>query len=213
MTHDLEENDDRQSVSPMVKGFAIARTTFFGLAISLVVTGCNKSDTSTASKPASWKTRATRRAYDGAPPVIAHPPQSSKCVACHTPEGSERPPLGIAPANPHTKTAGMSEDSRCRQCHVFAKTNSVFVANDFDGFKPNSPHGPRLNSKAPPTIPHGAFMREDCNACHTGLAARPEIRCSHASRARCVQCHVYQLGHEDFSIAKIEETSTNQASK
>lgn len=170
----------------------------------LAVIGCSKADTQTASKPASWKTRAARRLYDGAPPVIAHPPQSGKCTACHTPDGSERPPLGIAPANPHTKTAGMSDESRCRQCHVFSKTNSSFVANDFEGFKPSSPHGPRLNSKAPPTIPHKAFMREDCNACHTGLAARPEIRCSHATRARCVQCHVYQKDEQPFAIANSE---------
>lgn len=191
-----------------LRGFIMLKhITIIGLLFAVI--GCSKADTQTAAKPASWKTRAARRLYDGAPPVIAHPPQSGKCTACHTPEGSERPPLGIAPANPHTKTAGMSDESRCRQCHVFSKTNSSFVANDFEGFKPSSPHGPRLNSKAPPTIPHNAFMREDCNACHTGLAARPEIRCSHATRARCVQCHVYQQGVEQFPIAVTDAASAN----
>ncbi len=43
---------------------------------------------------------------------------------------------------------------------------------------------------APPVIPHQLLMRENCAACHTGPAAREEIRCTHPERVRCAQCHV-----------------------
>jgi hypothetical protein len=33
-------------------------------------------------------------------------------------------------------------------------------------------------------------MRENCAACHTGPAAREEIRTTHPERIRCRQCHV-----------------------
>ena len=36
--------------------------------------------------------------------------------------------------------------------------------------------GKRLNALAPPPIPHKPFMRENCVACHSGPAAREEIR-------------------------------------
>ena len=35
---------------------------------------------------------ASRRLYDGAPPVIPHAPLNIKCVACHTDTGKEAPP-------------------------------------------------------------------------------------------------------------------------
>ncbi len=156
----------------------------------LTVIGCSSSSEEVSMKPASTAKRVERRLFSGAPPVIPHPPLSGKCVTCHTPTGSARPPLGFAPANPHTKTRGMSEESRCKQCHVFQTTQEAFVASIFEPLASAGVHGSRAHSLAPPTIPHHRFMREDCVACHTGPASRPEIRCSHAGRTRCVQCHV-----------------------
>jgi cytochrome c-type protein NapB len=42
-------------------------------------------------------------------------------------------------------------------------------------------------------------MRENCAACHTGPAAREEIRTSHPERTRCRQCHVPVTTREIFT--------------
>ena len=160
-----------------------------GILVVAVITGLSGA---ADDGPASHETRSQRRLYTGAQPIIPHEPLSGKCVTCHTTEGTHRPPLGFAPANPHTKTVGLSADSRCRQCHVHRNTTEVFVENEFRRGALTRTGGTRAHAKAPPTIPHGLFMRTDCNACHSGPAARPEIRCSHPERSRCVQCHVPQ---------------------
>ena len=66
----------------------------------------------------------------------------------------------------------------------------AFVVNNFVGLEQDLRRGPRLNPLAPPTIPHKTFMRENCTACHSGTAAREEIRTPHPERQRCRQCHV-----------------------
>ena len=134
--------------------------------------------------------RAERRAYDGAPPVVPHEDFGLTCTECHDREGMEIEGVGYAPPSPHEATLGMSAMSRCRQCHVFAVTDGVFVANAFTGLRQDLRRGQRLNPLAPPTLPHKAFMRENCTACHAGPAAREEIRTSHPARTRCRQCHV-----------------------
>lgn len=136
--------------------------------------------------------RAARRAFPGAPPVIPHAPQSSRCVACHSTTGMIVPVLGAAPPNPHTRTAGMSEKSRCTQCHVFRTARDAFAATDFAADANRPRRGERTHPLAPPTIPHPLFMREDCLACHVGAAAPAEIVCRHPERVRCAQCHVSQ---------------------
>jgi cytochrome c-type protein NapB len=73
---------------------------------------------------------------------------------------------------------------------VFQTTTDTLVTNDFQAFPQDLRKGDRLYAHAPPVIPHGVFMREDCAACHDGVAARPEIRCTHPERLNCVQCHV-----------------------
>ncbi len=133
--------------------------------------------------------RAERRAYDGAPPVIGHEDFGVECMSCHE-EGLELPGVGYAPVMPHGTTDGMSAISRCEQCHVFRTTDGVFAVNSFAGLPQDLRRGPRLNALAPPVIPHGVFMRENCAACHTGPAAREEIRTSHPERIRCRQCHL-----------------------
>jgi cytochrome c-type protein NapB len=133
--------------------------------------------------------RAARRAYDGAPPVIPHPPLGAACQTCHTNEAREVPGVGLALPNPHLKTVGLGDHARCQQCHVFQTVTTELVANRFAPLTQSLRAGERLYSGAPPVIPHHVFMREDCNACHAGAAARPEIRCSHPERLNCMQCH------------------------
>lgn len=136
--------------------------------------------------------RAARRAYSGAPPVIPHPPLGASCIQCHSESGQASPPLGFAPPNPHLKTPGIGKYANCRQCHLFRRADAqdFFRTNEFIGFQPAGTKGNRLYSTAPPVIPHQHFMRESCVSCHTGTAARPEIRCTHPDRVNCRQCHV-----------------------
>jgi len=147
----------------------------------------------------SASVRATRRLFDGAPPVIPHPPLGAACVQCHNARGMDVPDLGFAPPSPHAETPGMSALSRCNQCHVHAIDGGEFVANTFVGLAQDLRRGERLYDGAPPVMPHGTAMRENCGACHDGPAAREELRCSHPERARCEQCHVAQQQDGSFS--------------
>lgn len=142
--------------------------------------------------------RAARRAYDGAPPLIPHENFGMTCTQCHNLEGMEVPGTGYAPPSPHAKTMGMSDISRCRQCHVFSRTDGVFVTTDFVPLRQDLRRGDRLTPISPPRIPHRVFMRENCAACHSGPAAREPIRTSHPERARCRQCHVPIDTREEF---------------
>lgn len=162
-------------------------------ALSLLVaaTGCDSTASSPSTViPTASAVRAERRLYDGAPPVIPHPPLHIRCVSCHTETGKDSPPLGVAPANPHSATTGLSNTGDCRQCHVFRELDRVFVDSDFVGLRPSIARDERLYSGAPPVIPHRVFMRENCRSCHCGPGVRPEIRCSHPQRTNCRQCHV-----------------------
>lgn len=150
--------------------------------------------------------RAERRAYDGSPPVIPHTPFGSPCVSCHNREGVAVPDVGFAPPSPHEITAGLSAISRCRQCHVFQKTTEVFRANSFSGLRQDLRRGQRLYGDAPPVLPHPVFMRENCVACHSGPAAREEIRTSHPERVRCQQCHVERRATTVFAGTALAST-------
>ena len=141
-------------------------------------------------KKSSASVRADRRAYDGAPPVIPHAPMGSTCTECHNARGVEVPGVGFAPASPHDETKQAGRTARCVQCHVFRQTEARFVDSAFTGLAQDLRRGDRLYDGAPPRIPHATLMRENCAACHTGTAAREEIRSSHPERTRCRQCHV-----------------------
>jgi len=143
--------------------------------------------------------RATRRAYDGAPPVVPHAPFGAACTSCHTAQGIEVEGLGFAPPSPHAETAGLGLTARCQQCHVLRSTDALFVESGFAGLRQDLRRGRRLNPLAPPVIPHPGFMRENCSACHDGPAAREEIRTPHPERTRCGQCHVEQVTSDVFS--------------
>jgi cytochrome c-type protein NapB len=163
------------------------------LAAALAAGGC---DLPTAGVPGSRVTltssavRAERRLYDGAPPVIPHPPLNISCTECHTATGKEAPPIGFAPANPHARTDGISGTRNCQQCHVFRRDEQLFRETEFVGLPQRFGQTDRLYPGAPPVIPHRVFMRENCAACHSGPAARPEIVCRHIERRNCQQCHV-----------------------
>jgi len=144
------------------------------------------------------KLRAERRLYDGAAPVIAHENMGADCTGCHTVEGMAVEGLGFAPPSPHERTQGLSAMSRCEQCHVFRQTDGVFVESSFEGLTQNLRRGRKLNELAPPVMPHKSFMRENCVACHSGPAAREEIRTPHPERTRCRQCHVEQKAVDEF---------------
>jgi len=142
--------------------------------------------------------RAERRAYDGAPPVVPHENFGIECIECHNLEGMSVEGVGYAPPSPHDGTSGLSAIAHCRQCHVFQTTDAVFAANEFRGLRQDLRSGERLNAWAPPTIPHKVFMRENCQACHSGPAAREEIRTPHPDRPRCRQCHVEVVTRASF---------------
>jgi cytochrome c-type protein NapB len=152
--------------------------------------GDNASAAASDVRLTSWVTRADRRAYDGAPPIIPHTPQSGLCTTCHTLSGQAVAGMGFAPANPHLETRRSGGTANCRQCHVHAASSDVFVASTFRGLPQAIRGGQRLYPGAPPVIPHPLAMRENCLACHAGPSARPEIRTSHPERANCTQCHV-----------------------
>ena len=163
------------------------------------VGGCadGSSGIAVPDRPGAMKTaaadRAARRLFDGAPPVIPHEPFGATCVSCHNTAGLSVPEVGFAPPSPHEMTSGMSAMSRCRQCHVFSESDTVFVENSFAGLRQDLRRGRRLNALSPPVIPHQILMRENCAACHTGPAAREEIRTTHPERIRCRQCHLEQV--------------------
>ena len=174
------------------------------LGLALLV-GCGDSgpDVPVPDRPDALKSapavRALRRLYDGAPPVIPHRPMGMTCTQCHSERGMDVADVGFAPPMPHELTAGLSAMSRCMQCHVYRTTDASFVATRFEGLRQNLRKGRRLTDLSPPVLPHPVFMRENCIACHSGPAAREEIRTPHPERTRCLQCHVERVTMAEFS--------------
>jgi cytochrome c-type protein NapB len=142
----------------------------------------------TGDLDAALRQRASRRAYDGAPPTVPHPinqGDAPSCLACH--EHGAIIAGRLAPAMSHAR-----HDS-CVQCHVSQVGPPPAgprppPANDFAGLQP-TPHGTRAWAGAPPTIPHTLSMRSRCDSCH-GVAGVSPIRSTHPWRQSCQQCHV-----------------------
>ncbi|MBS0261226.1 MAG: hypothetical protein JSS02_04660 [Planctomycetes bacterium] len=161
------------------------------LCLLLMLPGCGDSGSEPAYAVIAPKSRTARRAYYGAPPVIPHARQSGRCITCHDVTPREIPTLGLAPANPHQATAGMSTDSRCVQCHLFRTTSEQFQETTFVGLGappveiPSQATSPHTAAR----MPHPLFMHEACTTCHAANDADPRLRCLHTERARCVQCH------------------------
>lgn len=173
----------------------IATTLVLSAAVGLCLSACGDDrwvpvpDSGGAMK-SSGAERASRRLYDGAPPVIPHASFGAACGTCHDTQGLAVKGVGFAPASPHDDTEDDATTTRCRQCHVFVLDEGLFVQSSFEGLEQDLNAGSRLYPGAPPTIPHRILMRENCEACHSGPGARAEVVTSHPERTRCRQCHV-----------------------
>lgn len=136
--------------------------------------------------------RSSRRAFDGAPPVVPHVTDqrdSGSCLACHA--------MGIRVGNHTAPVISHPQLTNCTQCHVSASETPPWtstartVENRFAG-RPSPGPGLRAWEGAPPTIPHTTWMRENCAACH-GLTGHPGIRTTHPERISCNQCHASSI--------------------
>jgi nitrate reductase (cytochrome), electron transfer subunit len=136
--------------------------------------------------------RATRRAYDGAPPVVPHPIDQSSAFACLSCHGEGKIVKGKIASKVSHATYG-----NCTQCHVPATGGGILAGGEpllerlaENAFAGNSDpvKGTRAFVGSPPTIPHPTLMRTDCMSCHrpNGSAG---IRTTHAYRQSCTQCH------------------------
>lgn len=146
-----------------------------------------------AERRTAVERRSSRRAYDGAPPVVPHgidTISSASCLACHGKDGN----LVIGGKRP----AEISHPwvTNCTSCHVPADglrqitapaTERLTVENTFVGKRSAGP-GPRAYGTAPPSTPHPVWMRQNCMACH-GPGREQAIRTSHPERQNCLQCH------------------------
>ncbi len=152
-----------------------------------------------SSKAEDIAARASRRAYDGAPPRVPHSVRQDsapECLACHE-EGLRF--RGLL-ATPMSHTSYMS----CTQCHVVTEApmpggadlppDPRAVGNTFSGLS-SLESGPRAWAIAPPRIPHRTFMRETCDSCH-GVNGRAALRSSHPARENCQQCHASSAERE-----------------
>jgi len=176
-----------------------ARRAIALMLVSAIVSGCSRSsDEAGDVQNTATVQRAARRAYDGAPPVIPHESMKANCITCHTVQGEKVPNMGFAAANPHDATSVAGRTQNCRQCHLFRKTEEVFTASNFEGIPHTIIGGSRAYPGAPPMIPHSKLMRENCQACHSGPAARKEIVCTHTTRTNCQQCHLFRVTGELF---------------
>lgn len=140
-----------------------------------------------ADRDAALARRATRRAYDGAPPTIPHAIDQiaiPACLRCHE-RGAKVANLA-APAMSHPVYGS------CVQCHVVSsdprpsETPPLALESAFVGATAHG--GERAWPGAPPTIPHSTWMRDRCESCH-GVFGRLGMRSTHPWRQSCTQCH------------------------
>ena len=147
--------------------------------------------------------RASRRAYDGAPPTVPHAIDQldvPACLRCH--ERGARIATLVAPRMSHAVM------SSCVQCHVVSEdpraTDPGAPASAIAATGPALPPlvvadsafvglpaprgGERAWPGAPPTIPHTTWMRERCDSCH-GVWGAQGVKSTHPWRASCTQCH------------------------
>jgi cytochrome c-type protein NapB len=133
-----------------------------------------------------------RRAYNGAPPWIPHPVMDDgdfggkSCLNCHA-NGTYAPELqAFAPIVPHPHLTA------CTQCHVHVRAeegDELFAPSNWQRPAP-LPTIPAALPGAPPPVPHTVQMRENCAACHAGVAVPTELVTDHIERDSCQQCHV-----------------------
>lgn len=147
-----------------------------------------KIEPSETEKAASSILRASRRAYNGAPPVIPHPVENTNdaaCYACHS--------GGVKIADLKASVMSHAFLANCVQCHAPMapapfQSLDARVESNFVGL-PAPQEGKRAYQGAPPTIPHSRWMRENCNACHGGPHGWAGMESTHPWRTNCIQCH------------------------
>jgi nitrate reductase (cytochrome), electron transfer subunit len=145
-----------------------------------------------AERALALRERASRRAFDGAPPVVPHPvaqDSAAACLACHGP--------GLVIKDKVASKMSHALHTSCTQCHVPAVGPRIpmpdmtllepLTENQFVGLKA-SLKGSRAWPQAPPTIPHSTLMRTDCLSCH-GPQGLYGLRTPHPDRQSCMQCH------------------------
>ncbi len=143
---------------------------------------------SEADKEASSKLRASRRAFNGAPPVIPHAVQNTNdasCYACHS--------AGMQLGGMKASVMSHAYLANCTQCHAPPAPGplqdfATEVETNFVGL-PAPKAGKRAYPGAPPTIPHSQWMRENCLACHGGPNGWAGMESTHPWRTKCTQCH------------------------
>jgi cytochrome c-type protein NapB len=141
-----------------------------------------------AEKLVSTHIRASRRAFNGAPPVIPHAVENTSDAACYACHGQG---MRIVDRVANQMSHGFL--ANCTQCHappppaVFAAIEP-HVENSFVGL-PAPLAGERAFAGAPPTIPHSTWMRETCLACHGNEAGWAGLQSTHPWRSQCQQCH------------------------
>jgi len=157
--------------------------------------------------------RSSRRAFDGAPPVVPHPiPQdsSASCLACHGP--------GLAVKDRVASKMSHAQYTSCTQCHVPAgglglpmietALQEPIAGNQFLGVTLPL-KGSRASPQAPPTIPHSTLMRSDCMSCH-GPRGLFGLRTPHPDRQSCVQCHVSDAGLDQHAFSTAAAANARQ---
>jgi cytochrome c-type protein NapB len=143
---------------------------------------------SLADKQQSTLTRASRRAFNGAPPVIPHAVEQTADAACYACHGQG---MRIGDRVANRMSHGFL--ANCTQCHATPPPRpfsdfDLEVDNSFVGL-PAPLNGERAFPGAPPTIPHSSWMRETCLACHGNEAGWAGLQSTHPWRTNCTQCH------------------------
>ncbi|QEG01340.1 Nitrate reductase cytochrome c-type subunit (NapB) [Stieleria maiorica] len=147
-----------------------------------------KIEPSEADKAESSRIRSSRRAYNGAPPVIPHAVENTSDAACYACHGG-----GIQMAGMKASVMSHVYLANCTQCHA-PPPPAPFqdvpheVDNRFVGLAAPQA-GKRAYPGAPPTIPHSQWMRESCSACHGGPNGWAGMESTHPWRTICTQCH------------------------
>lgn len=140
------------------------------------------------AKAVSTSLRASRRAFNGAPPIVPHAIEGTNDAACFSCHGQ-----GMRIDGRVANRMSHGFFANCTQCHAppppqpFAQANAE-VNNAFVGL-PAPLRGERAFPGAPPTIPHSTWMREQCLACHGIEAGWAGLESTHPWRVNCQQCH------------------------
>lgn len=155
---------------------------------------------SESNKQESLAIRASRRAFNGAPPVIPHDVGRMNDVACHACHDQ-----GVQIGQQAANRMSHGRLANCLQCHAtpppepFAGMQQE-IDNNFSGLAAPT-GGSRAFADAPPVIPHSTWMRERCLSCHGGIAGWPGLEVTHRWRTNCAQCHATSAELEQTSFA------------